>query len=87
MAKPAIKKWVLSPHAAIRMMERGVSVDEIHQLIESPDLLLAQGPKWVFAKSFARRSDNLVAAILLERKDKDLWIVITVMINFQQKVK
>ena len=85
MTKPVVKKWVFSPHAATRMMERGVSVDAIQELIEAPDLVIAQGPKWVFAKSFNTRHDNLIAAVLLERKDKDLWIVLTVMINFQAK--
>ncbi len=85
MTKPVVKKWVFSPHAATRMMERGVSVDEVRQLIEAPDLVIAQGPKWLFAKSIDTRHDNLIAAVLLERKDKDLWIVLTVMINFQAK--
>jgi hypothetical protein len=85
VTKPIVKKWVFSPHAATRMMERGVSVDAVQQLIETPDLVVAQGPKWVFAKSFSARHDNLIAAVLLERKDKDLWIVLTVMINFQAK--
>jgi hypothetical protein len=85
MTKPVVKKWVLSPHAAKRMIERGVLVDDIQLLIESPDFLVAQGPKWIFAKAFSARQDNVVAAILLERKEKDLWIVITVMVNFLQK--
>ena len=84
MTKPVVKKWVFSPHAASRMMERGISVDTIQQLIEAPNLVVAQGPKWVFAKSFSARQDNLIAAVV-ERKDKDLWIVLTVMINFQAK--
>ncbi len=63
----------------------GVSVDMIRQLIEEPDLVIAQGPKWVLAKSYSARRDNLIAAVLLERKDKDLWIVLTVMLNFQAK--
>ncbi len=67
------------------MMERAISVDTTQELIEAPDLVIAQGPKWVFAKAFNSRHDNLVAAVLLERKDKDLWIVLTVMINFQAK--
>lgn len=87
MTKPVVKKWVLSPHAVKRMTERQISVDEVQLLIESPDFVIAQGPKWVFAKSFFEREDNLIAAVLLEKKDKELWIVITVMINFQEKLK
>lgn len=85
VTKPVVKKWVFSPHAASRMIERGVSVDAIQQLIDAPDLVIAQEPKWLFAKSFKTRHDNLIAAVLLERKDKNLWIVLTVMINFQSK--
>ncbi len=85
MTKPVVKRWAFSPHATTRMMERGISVDIIQQLIEAPDLVVAQGPKWVFAKAFSARHDNLIAAVLLERKDIDLWIVLTVMINFQAK--
>jgi len=65
VTKPVIKKWVFSPHAATRMMERDVSVDMIRQLIEEPDLVIAQRPKWVFAKSYSARRDNLIAAVLL----------------------
>ena len=67
------------------MMERGISVETIQHLIEEPDLVIAQGPKWLFAKSLSTRHDNLIAAVLLERKANDLWIVLTVMINFQAK--
>lgn len=76
---------MLSPHAVSRMVERGVSIETMRQLLESPDWIVAQGPKWIFAKSFPNREDNSVAAVLLEKRDKDLWIVLTVMINFQQK--
>ena len=67
------------------MMERDISVEAIQQLIEAPDVVVAQGPKWVFAKTIGARHDNLIAAVLLERKDKDLWIVLTVMINFRAR--
>ena len=87
VAKPIVNKWAFSPHAATRMMERNISVETIQQLIETPDLVLAQGPKWLFAKSFDVRHDNLVAAVLLERKERELWIVLTVMVNFQARVK
>ena len=39
----------------------------------------------MFAKSASARHDNLIAAVLLERKDKDIWIVLTVMISFHAK--
>jgi hypothetical protein len=67
------------------MIERGIAVDTVGLLIEEPDVAVAQGPKWLFAKSFAERQDNLVAAVLLERKEKGLWVVLTVLVNFRLK--
>ncbi len=68
MSKPVIKKWVFSPHPAAHMIERSVTVEAIQQLIEAPDFVIAQGPKWLLAKKFNSRHDNLIAAVLLERK-------------------
>lgn len=82
---PKIKKWVLSPHAVSRMEERRVSLAEIDALIHAPDLTVPQGPKWIFAKSLPHRSDNRVAAVLLERQEKSLWVVVTVMVRFERK--
>jgi hypothetical protein len=73
-------------HAAKRMMERNMPVEVVRDLIQEPDFVVAQGPKWVFAKSFPNRPDNSVAAVLVERKEKDLWVVLTVMINYSHKV-
>ncbi|HLQ78512.1 MAG TPA: DUF4258 domain-containing protein [Terriglobia bacterium] len=80
---PKITKWVLSPHAVSRMEERHISLAKISLLIADPDLRIAQGPKWIFAKALPDRSDNLVAAVLLERQEKSLWVVVTVMARFE----
>ena len=82
---PKITKWVLTPHAVSRMEERHISLAEISLLIADPDLTIAQGPKWIFAKALPDRSDNLVAAVLLERQEKSLWVVVTVMVRFEEK--
>ena len=67
------------------MEERNIKLEEIALLISTPDIVLPQGPKWILAKSFPDRRDNLVAAVLLERQEKDLWIVITVMVRFEKR--
>ena len=80
--RPTIKRWVLSPHAAQRMSERDISVDDLQRLIDSPDTVVHQGPKWIFAGHLPGRTDNQVAAVILEKGEKGLWLVITVMVRF-----
>ncbi len=85
--KPKIEKWVFSPHAVLRMEERGISITEIETILTHPDFITEQGPKWVFAKKFEYRSDNNIAAVIIEKtKEKNLWVVITVMVKFQKKM-
>ena len=83
MAKLKINKWVLTPHAVDKILDRKISMLELEQLILNPDQIIEQGPKFIFVKKFAKRKDNNVAAVIIEKKGKDLWVVITVMINFQ----
>ena len=82
---PQIKKWVLSPHALERILERKISAQELASVIQMPDSTFPQGPKWILAKTIVGRQDNKIAAVLLERKEHDLWVVLTVMINFTEK--
>ena len=82
MAKLKINKWVLTPHAVDKILDRKISMLELEQLILNPDQIIEQGPKFIFVKKFTKRNDNSVAAVILEKKGKDLWVVITVMINF-----
>ena len=84
LIKPKIKNWVLSRHAIQRANERRISVTELQQMIEEPDDVLPQGTKWIFAKKLRNRSDNLVAAVLIEKKELELWVVVTVMIHFEK---
>lgn len=58
---------------------------ELEQLILQPDKIIEQGPKFILVKRFEKRKDNYMAAVILAKKGKDLWVVITVMINFQIK--
>lgn len=85
MKAPKVTRWVLSPHALKRMEERKITSAELAELIESPDFEVPQGPKWIFSKHFKNRGDNLVAAVLLERKEQNLWVVLTVMVRFEEK--
>jgi hypothetical protein len=80
-----IKRWVLTPHAAQRLFDRKISISEIEQIISKPDEILHQGPKYILSKKFNRRNDNNLAAVILEKKGEGLWVVVTVMVNFQKK--
>lgn len=85
MAKLKVTKWVLTPHAVDKILDRKISTLELEQLILNPDQVIEQGPKFILVKKFVKRKDNNVAAVILEKKGKDLWVVITVMVNFQIK--
>ena len=82
---PKIKKWFYSPHALKRIMERKITAEELSEVIKSPEFTIPQGPKWIFSKSIQGRTDNQIAAVLMERMDKELWVIITVMIRFEKK--
>ena len=81
----SIKKWVLTPHAVERVVNRKISMAELELLILSPDEVIAQGPKYLLVKKLKGRKDNNVAAVIIEKKEQDLWVVITVMVNFQKR--
>jgi hypothetical protein len=64
------------------MAERNITVVEIEETVRHPDWASPQGPKWILAKHFKERDDNLLAAIVLE-KEADLWVVLTLMVQFE----
>jgi hypothetical protein len=80
-----IKKWVLTPHAVEKIVERKISMTELKLLVTNPDQVIEQGPKFILVKRFPKRKDNNIAAVLIEKKGEELWVVITVMVNFQKK--
>lgn len=84
MKKLIVKNWVLTPHAAKRISERNVSIDEVQEILDDPDLIKEQGAKYILAKTLKDRDDNMVACVVLERKENDIWIIITVMHNFKE---
>ena len=68
------------------MMERLITTEELTQILDKPDVSVEQGSKWILAKEFPNRNDNLIAAVVVEREDKNLWVVITVMVQFEKRV-
>ena len=62
-----------------------ISVQELELLVLNPDETIAQGPKYLLVKRLTGRKDNSVAAVIIEKKEQDLWVIITVMVNFQKK--
>lgn len=72
MAKLKINKWVLTPHAVDKILDRKISMLELEQLILNPDEIIEQGPKFILTKKFAKQKDNNIAAVILEKKGKDL---------------
>jgi hypothetical protein len=85
MASPKIKTWVYTAHALKRIQERNITADELTEVIQNPDHKIPQGPKWIFAKTLPRRSDNKMAAVLLERKEREQWVVLTVLVRFEKR--
>lgn len=83
--RPKINRWVLTPHAVKRIFERKISLEELADLIGYPEDVIAQGPKLILTRTFPRRRDNKIAAVVVEKQGDDLWLVITVMVNFQAK--
>jgi hypothetical protein len=57
---------------------------DIQEVLENPDMVKAQGAKFILAKQIKDRADNMIACVVLERKENDLWVVITVMHNFKE---
>ena len=82
---PKIERWVLAPHAARRIQERAIGVDDLALVLTDPDRVIPQGPKYIFSKVLPGRDDNALAAVVLERGELKLWVVLTVMINFAEK--
>ena len=75
---------VLTPHAVKRIEERKISIQEVQDTLNNPDVVKTKGPKFILAKSFDNRGDNKLACVIIEKKTEDLWVVITVMHNFKE---
>ena len=68
------------------MLERKILVSEIEQIVSAPDGKIAQTKdKVILYKKLAKRKDNLVAAVVLDRLPGDVLEVVTVLVNFEVK--
>ena len=75
------------PHAVNRMQERKITVAEVELIVNSPDGRIAQSKdKSVLYKKFTKRTDNLVAAVIVEVLPEQIVEVITVLVNFEVKI-
>ncbi len=84
MKTPLIKKWVCTEHALQRILERKITLEQLDLVIKKPDFVAQQGPKFILAKKIKGRKDNMLSAVVIEKMEKNLWIVITVMVDFQK---
>lgn len=69
-------------HAVERMMQRGISPQEVEDILRNPDGVIVQSRDKVIAhKNVEGRSDNAIAVVAVE--DGRAWSVITVMAHFE----
>lgn len=74
-----------SSHSVDRMVQRNISTKEVEIIISEPDGKIKQSQdKYIFYKKLKGRKDNLIAAVTVTRS-KNVFEVITVMINFEVK--
>ncbi|MBG59284.1 MAG: hypothetical protein CME67_06375 [Halobacteriovoraceae bacterium] len=74
-----------SSHSVDRMLQRNISTKEVEIIISEPDGKIKQSQdKYIFYKKLKGRKDNLIAAVTVTRS-KNVFEVITVMINFEVK--
>tara|TARA_Y100001936_G_C16064709_1_gene666454 strand:+ start:1082 stop:1285 length:204 start_codon:yes stop_codon:yes gene_type:complete len=67
------------------MLQRNISTKEVEIIISEPDGKIKQSQdKYIFYKKLKGRKDNLIAAVTVTRS-KNVFEVITVMINFEVK--
>ena len=74
---------VFSKHAVEQMLKRDISPEEVEMLVLHPDGKVNQSrDKQVLYKRFSKRTDNLIAAVVVSQKANVLEII-TVMHNFE----
>jgi len=70
-------------HAVERMMQRGISPQEVELLLSKPDGTIKQSmDKFIYYKQVKGRKDNTLAAVTV-KIENNRFEVITVMINFE----
>ncbi len=83
--KLKIKKWALTLHAVLRIEERKITLKELESILKDPDDIIPQGPKFILIKTFIHRNDNFIGVVVIEKEGNGLWLVITVLVNFQKR--
>ena len=74
------------PHAVERMQDRNLTVGEVEAVVTSPDGRIRQTKdKHILYKRLGQRSDNLIAAVVVETLSGGITEVITVLVNFEVK--
>ena len=77
---------IYSSHAVERMIQRNITTNDVALLITDPDGTIKQSrDKIIFYRRIKHRKDNLIAAVTVVRK-KNIYEVITVMVNFEINV-
>ena len=70
-------------HAVERMMQRGISPQEVELLLSKPDGTIKQSmDKFIYYKQVKGRKNNALAAVTV-KIENSRFEVITVMINFE----
>ena len=75
-----------SSHAVERMIQRNITTQDVELLITDPDGTIKQSrDKIIFYRKIEHRKDNLMAAVTV-LKTRNVYEVITVMVNFEINV-
>ncbi len=73
------------PNAVERMMQRGISPEEVEFVLLNPDGEIGQSrDKYIFYRNIESRRDNDIAVVVVST-GKDQYEVITVMTSFEVK--
>lgn len=66
------------------MQERRITVAEVEVIVNAPDGRIRQTKdKAILYKRLDKRSDNLVAAVVVEKLPGDVTEIVTVLVNFE----
>jgi hypothetical protein len=78
-----IMELVFSKHAVEQMLIRHIIPEEVEMLVEHPDGKISQSrDKQVLYKRFSKRTDNLIAVVLVSQKT-NVFEIINVIHNFE----
>lgn len=61
------------------------SLKELESILKNPDEITPYGLKFILIKTFVHRYDICIVVVVIEKEGKNLWLVITVLVNFQKR--